>query len=556
MWWLLWHCFVVGVVFGEGYGGYGGCGGCGGCGGANNLPFQCPHKVPKDSLQPSKNTTIGPDGGGLCPSLWLDGDLDFETNDFYAQYRAALALVPCDGKAISVFTEDQIEGSDHTVSVIYVYDRPVEELKTWLKEKVYSHACENPLVEAIAKQCPELAYELANPNAKPLTGSEILNILCEGDCTRESPEPPKDECAKPMCAIADCSKPGAADLCPDECAIVPVTPASPEVYTPGPIYYKPHTPPLYTTNHKYKRSADQPQTVYNYPYNYNPGGSHETAYAPVQSYASPVIPAVLTTNHQSYVSPNQQPTYTPSCEYVNFDDAPEPIYGIAISTRTVYDCNDAEYADLCTKLQKEDKFVDCDNRRFSQCNSEWTDCIPDTEDYLRTKTKLYQGCEPLIGSDTSNKFANLSTNQCFENRQCLNGQSPDDDRAYAGYDPDANCECKKTKSTPLPTYYSNTATRYKRGKPRPKRASGASQTSTVQKPNEQSGDSRAVRPTRESGGSSRRTSRSLYAEPRSKAKLLCVRLENHIVQNDHEEATRIAKETPTPCIPGNPLYLK
>ena len=140
--------------------------------------------------------------------------------------------------------------------------------------------------------------------------------------------------------------------------------ASPEVYTPGPIYYKPHTPPLYTTNHKYKRSADQPQTVYNYPYNYNPGGSHETAYAPVQSYASPVIPAVLTTNHQSYVSPNQQPTYTPSCEYVNFDDAPEPIYGIAISTRTIYDCNDAEYADLCTKLQKEDKFVDCDNRRF------------------------------------------------------------------------------------------------------------------------------------------------------------------------------------------------
>jgi hypothetical protein len=65
------------------------------------LPFQCPYQVPKGSPQCS---STGIEGGGLCPELGDSGGLDRNTSDVYAQYRAALALVPCDAQSISVFT--------------------------------------------------------------------------------------------------------------------------------------------------------------------------------------------------------------------------------------------------------------------------------------------------------------------------------------------------------------------------------------------------------------------------------------------------------------------
>ena len=95
----------------------------------DNLPFQCPYKTPKDSPKPSV-TGIG--GGGLFPTLYKNGDLDKNTSDVYSQYRASLALVPCDAQAISVFTKPFIHG-DYTISAIYVYDKPVEDLQAWLE---------------------------------------------------------------------------------------------------------------------------------------------------------------------------------------------------------------------------------------------------------------------------------------------------------------------------------------------------------------------------------------------------------------------------------------
>ena len=96
----------------------------------DKLPFQCPYKVPKGSIEPSRT---GIEGGGLLPNLYQDGGLRRNTSDVYAEYRAALALVPCDARAISVFTEPQIANLDYTISVIYVYDQPVDDLKKWLE---------------------------------------------------------------------------------------------------------------------------------------------------------------------------------------------------------------------------------------------------------------------------------------------------------------------------------------------------------------------------------------------------------------------------------------
>ena len=99
---------------------------------STELPFQCPYKIPKDSPQPL--STIDPakiTGGGLLPNLGDDG-LAANTKDVYAQYRAALALVPCDSRSISAFPTPLINGSN-SVSVIFVYDKPVDDLKRWLE---------------------------------------------------------------------------------------------------------------------------------------------------------------------------------------------------------------------------------------------------------------------------------------------------------------------------------------------------------------------------------------------------------------------------------------
>ena len=101
-------CCFVGVVFGES---------------SDRLPFTCPYKIPKNLLQP------GEEDGGFAPNL----NLDRVGSTFYAQYRAAQALVPCGANALQIFIEDDPENRASSVAVIYVFDEAVDKLKSWLK---------------------------------------------------------------------------------------------------------------------------------------------------------------------------------------------------------------------------------------------------------------------------------------------------------------------------------------------------------------------------------------------------------------------------------------
>ena len=60
-------------------------------------------------------------------------DLNEVSSSFYKQYKAALALVPCDATALRVFTPDNIKGKEHTIGIIFLYDKSVEALKKWLE---------------------------------------------------------------------------------------------------------------------------------------------------------------------------------------------------------------------------------------------------------------------------------------------------------------------------------------------------------------------------------------------------------------------------------------
>ena len=94
----------------------------------DDLPFLCPYKVPDGSPQPSKS---GTEGGGLLP-LISEEDLTNADGGVFGQYKAALAMVPCDAQALSVFTSPLIK-MNNAVSVIFVYNKPIEELKRWLE---------------------------------------------------------------------------------------------------------------------------------------------------------------------------------------------------------------------------------------------------------------------------------------------------------------------------------------------------------------------------------------------------------------------------------------
>ena len=52
------------------------------------------------------------------------------------------------------------------------------------REKFYADTFENPIQNAVFKQCPDLYNELNDPYAIQLSGVEILNMLCEKNCTR------------------------------------------------------------------------------------------------------------------------------------------------------------------------------------------------------------------------------------------------------------------------------------------------------------------------------------------------------------------------------------
>ena len=88
---------------------------------SDKLPITCPYKVTDDT---------GSDPGVLGSA---GVDLNKVSSNFYQEYKAALALVPCAATALRVFTTDQIEGKKFTIGIIFVYDSSVEAIKKWLE---------------------------------------------------------------------------------------------------------------------------------------------------------------------------------------------------------------------------------------------------------------------------------------------------------------------------------------------------------------------------------------------------------------------------------------
>ena len=93
------------------------------------LPFKCPYKLPEGSPKPS---ATGNTEFGLLPTLYEDDGLANSSSNFYAKYKAALALVPCDARAIAAFTDIGVLQPSSTISVLFVYEKPAEDLKRWL----------------------------------------------------------------------------------------------------------------------------------------------------------------------------------------------------------------------------------------------------------------------------------------------------------------------------------------------------------------------------------------------------------------------------------------
>ena len=54
------------------------------------------------------------------------------------------------------------------------------------REKLEAKSYENPIRDAVLKQCPEVAEGLFTPYGSNLSGDEILSILCEATCPRST----------------------------------------------------------------------------------------------------------------------------------------------------------------------------------------------------------------------------------------------------------------------------------------------------------------------------------------------------------------------------------
>jgi hypothetical protein len=88
---------------------------------SDKLPITCPYKVT--------------DEAGLDPGVLGSAgtDLSKVSANFYKEYKAALALVPCDATSLRVFTTNDIKGKEYTIGIIFVYESSVEAIKNWLE---------------------------------------------------------------------------------------------------------------------------------------------------------------------------------------------------------------------------------------------------------------------------------------------------------------------------------------------------------------------------------------------------------------------------------------
>ena len=82
---------------------------------SGTLPFTCPLKF-DDAIDPNLPDRVK---GGF-------------SDDVYLEYRAALAVVPCDADPKGVYIEESLN-TEFTVSVVYLYDKSLRDLEEWLE---------------------------------------------------------------------------------------------------------------------------------------------------------------------------------------------------------------------------------------------------------------------------------------------------------------------------------------------------------------------------------------------------------------------------------------
>ena len=69
---------------------------------------------------------------------------------------------------------------------IYNVEETLSDTIYIFREKLYATQgrtdVENPIVDAVIKQCPNLAERISDPTAARLSGDDIIRILCEEQC--------------------------------------------------------------------------------------------------------------------------------------------------------------------------------------------------------------------------------------------------------------------------------------------------------------------------------------------------------------------------------------
>jgi len=325
-----------------------------------------------------------------CPKV-VDGGIDPKetdlikarlTDDRYRQYRAATALVPCAATAQKAYLEENLDTS-FTVAVAYIYNKPIEDLKDWLEEKFTVQSYENPIKKAVSDKCGDNLIGDNYGKYQKLSGDQLFNILCNNNCSLPAPT-----YAKYGVKRTKRSEPG---------------------------YTLPYTPEVNS-------------------YNAPPAQVHhgDNAYAPIPPYphVQPYHAAA-----QSYHP--VQPYYKPN--EIKFDDAPEMVYGWVIRTRSFTPCK-GEIKKECDRLEREGKVVQCNIPRFSDCDSEWRDCVVEIENYL-LEENYYSECNTEEGSLVTSEVRELA-GKCLKDRRCSNGEGTSLDASnqyFVGFRNETEC---------------------------------------------------------------------------------------------------------------------
>merc|ERR1719367_14923 len=311
--------------------------------------------------------------------------------DDYLQYRAALALVPCTATAQKAFLEQDLD-TEFTVAVAFIYDKSMEDLKYWLEEKFVAKSYENPIRDAVSEKCGTHLVSDHYGTYNRIGGDQLFNILCNNNCSTPVPIVPHY---------------GAKRAKRSESNVVTKRDSG---------YTLPYVPETNSYN-------APPQHV-------------DHAYVPIASHHSVQQPHVAT----GYNYHPKEPHYYSKEE--KFDDAPEIVYGWAIRTRTIEKC-EGEFKDICDELERQNRVVQCNIARFSDCDAEWRDCIKESEAFLIENEDFYGQCKKEEGIELTSDVRAIA-GDCFKNRRCNDqdglGTSLDQsEQLFVGFRPEGVC---------------------------------------------------------------------------------------------------------------------